>query len=120
VNGPAHYAAAELRLRASDWQRQEAGMNGDDLTSAMHEATCAQVHATLALAAATALGLSDGGTVAGMRLGDAEAWENACSIVREDDVVEAVIYCSTCDHPEHPGRTCTVVTSGVLSCGCTP
>lgn len=85
MNGPAHYVAAEQRLRASDWQRQEAADEGD-LTTAMHEAACAQVHATLALAAATAL---------------------------HPD-------CPICEHPEHPGRTCTVVTSGVLSCGCTP
>lgn len=46
-----HRAEAEERLRASDYQRQEAG-NLDDqfLVCAMHEAAMAQVHALLDLA----------------------------------------------------------------------
>lgn len=51
MTGAEHYRAAEERLRASDWQRQEAADAGD-LTCAIHEAAIAQVHATLALAAA--------------------------------------------------------------------
>ncbi len=50
MTGPEHYREAEQRMRASDWQRQEGF-----LKTAMHEAVMAQVHATLALAAATAL-----------------------------------------------------------------
>lgn len=54
MTGPDHFREAEKRLEASDWQRQE--NRGDSwLLSAMHEAAVAQVHATLALAAATAL-----------------------------------------------------------------
>ncbi|MGW6454989.1 hypothetical protein ACWF94_03540 [Streptomyces sp. NPDC055078] len=49
MNGPEHYRAAEERLRASDWQRQQDGATPE----AMHEAAMAQVHATLALVAAT-------------------------------------------------------------------
>jgi len=52
MNGPEHYREAESRLGASDWQRQQG-----DLEDAMHEAAMAQVHATLAVAAATAANL---------------------------------------------------------------
>jgi len=56
MDGPGHYRAAERRLHASDWQRQQSD-DPADLASAMHEAAAAQVHATLALAAATALAI---------------------------------------------------------------
>lgn len=49
MTGPEHYREAEERMRASDWQRQEGDVEGS-----MHEAAMAQVHATLALAAAAA------------------------------------------------------------------
>jgi hypothetical protein len=52
-----HYREAEEHLRASEWQRQQAGENDDDaaMADAMHEAAMGQLHATLALAGATAL-----------------------------------------------------------------
>ena len=37
VTGPEHYREGEERMRASDYQRQQAGDDGD-LTTAMHEA----------------------------------------------------------------------------------
>lgn len=52
MTGAEHYREAEERLRASDYQRQEG-----DIEGATHEAAVAQAHATLALAAATALGI---------------------------------------------------------------
>jgi len=63
MNGPEHYREAERILGSDD---------GDILE--------AQVHATLALAAATALGLSERD---GMRMGDSEAWEQVCSVVAD-------------------------------------
>ena len=48
MNGPQHYREAERRVTASDWQRQQG-----DMECAMHELAAAQVHATLALTAAT-------------------------------------------------------------------
>lgn len=47
MNAREHFEEAEERLKASDWQWQEGSVKG-----AMHEAAVAQVHATLALAAA--------------------------------------------------------------------
>lgn len=52
MTGPEHYREAEKRLEASDYQRQ--GDYDDAVACAMHEAAVAQVHATLALAAAYA------------------------------------------------------------------
>lgn len=77
MTGPQHYAAAQSLVERS------LGVEPDE---AAYLVARAQVHATLALAAATALGLSDGGG-AGMRGADAEAWERAASVlpVEEDD-----------------------------------
>jgi hypothetical protein len=69
VTGPEHYLEAERILGSDD---------GDILE--------AQVHATLALAAATALGLS---ARDGMRMGDADAWEEACSVVAGRGLITA-------------------------------
>ena len=49
ATGPEHYREAEECLRASDWQRQE---HDGATPEVMHEVATAQVHATLALAAA--------------------------------------------------------------------
>ena len=43
MNGPAHFREGEERMRASDYQRQQAGDDGD-LTTALHEAAMAQAH----------------------------------------------------------------------------
>jgi hypothetical protein len=67
--GPEHYREAE-RLVGVGF--------AEDGTRDVYALYAAQVHATLALAAATALGLS---ARDGMRAGDADAWEDACSVV---------------------------------------
>jgi len=53
VTGADHYREGQERLRASDYQRAQAGDEGD-LTTAMHEAAMAQAHFTAALVAAIA------------------------------------------------------------------
>jgi hypothetical protein len=61
ATGPEHYKAAEDGITASTWQRQEWGEDAgpqrqeDALKAADWELRVAQVHATLALAAAVAL-----------------------------------------------------------------
>lgn len=56
MTGPEHYKEAEQAIRASTWQRQEWGEGKGDtfLDGAIWEMRRAQVHALLALAAATA------------------------------------------------------------------
>lgn len=58
MTGPEHYREAERRERASDyaWQQSSDVM---EALGALREATLAQAHATLALAAATAQQLAD-------------------------------------------------------------
>ena len=75
MTGPEHYREAEKRLEASDWQRQEYGDN-DQMLGAFHEAAMAGVHATLALAAATALG---GASESRLPTPDWQAWYNAAA-----------------------------------------
>lgn len=53
MTGPEHFRAGEERLRASDYQRAQAGDEGD-LTTAIHEAAMAQAHFLAALAASHA------------------------------------------------------------------
>lgn len=53
MTGPEHYHHGEERMRASDYQRAQAGDEGD-LTTAMHEAAMAQAHFTAALVACLA------------------------------------------------------------------
>lgn len=53
MTGPEHYREGEERMRASDYQRQQAGDDGD-LATAMHEAAMAQAHFTAALVAVLA------------------------------------------------------------------
>lgn len=78
MNGPEHYREAEQRLRASDYQRQRAGSVGsDDLSDAMHEAAVAQVHATLALAAVTALSVTENYFEVDA---DAQAWDDVAGV----------------------------------------
>lgn len=54
MKGPDHFREGEIRMRASDYQRQQAGDTGD-LTTAMHEAAMAQAHFLAALVASHAL-----------------------------------------------------------------
>lgn len=81
MNGPEHYREAESALEASDYQRMHWGESGnrDDLRGAMWELQRAQVHATLALAAATALNDGDGGTT----VEDYHAWKQVASVTAE-------------------------------------
>ncbi len=53
MTGPDHFREGEERMRASDFQRQQAGDDGD-LTTAMHEAAMAQAHFLAALIACLA------------------------------------------------------------------
>lgn len=79
MNGPQHYEAAERLLRSAHELALIEGADPEVRDRAVMATVAeAQVHATLALAAATALGLSDRD---GMRMGDGEAWEAACSVV---------------------------------------
>jgi hypothetical protein len=66
VTGPEHYREGEERLRASDYQRAQAGDEGD-LTTAIHEAAMAQAHFTAALVALLAYD----------RQPDSVAWQKA-------------------------------------------
>ena len=50
MNGPEHFREGEVRMRASDYQRQQAGDDGD-LAAAIHEAAMAQAHFLAALVA---------------------------------------------------------------------
>jgi len=74
MTGPEHYRDAAEILRTISTQ-QRAGEVKITIGQAI---AAAQVHATLALAAATAL-QSPGGEHGGMHIADAEAWEAACS-----------------------------------------
>lgn len=49
MNGPSHFREGEQRMRASDYQWQEA--HDGDVTGAMHEAAMAQAHFLAAIAA---------------------------------------------------------------------
>lgn len=69
MNGPAHFREGEERMRASDYQRQQAGDDGD-LTTALHEAAMAQAHFLAALVA----------VLAADRAPDVTAWREALDL----------------------------------------
>lgn len=73
MTGPEHYKEAERLATASQ---------GQELASAAVTLAEAQVHATLALAAATALGLQDGESDRAMLDEDANAWHEVCGVTR--------------------------------------
>jgi len=76
MTGPEHYKEAEEAIRASTYQRQEWGEGKGEnfLDGAMWEMRRAQVHAVLALVAATALpAMVDGN----MLDEDSIEWEHA-------------------------------------------
>ncbi len=76
MTGPEHYKEAEEAIRASTWQRQEWGEGKGDsfIEGACWEMHRAQVHALLALAAAT---ISAG--YGHLSIPDDEAWQVAIS-----------------------------------------
>ncbi|SFF12084.1 hypothetical protein SAMN05216251_108249 [Actinacidiphila alni] len=83
MTGPEHYREAERLLdRAHHYTY---GDGGDPITGTAF-ATEAAAHATLALAAATAL--ADAGAYDGMPIEDYNAWRNAASAVADDKVGE--------------------------------
>lgn len=75
MTGAEHYVAAE---RLAEQAMAIPSENDETNPAAMALLAAAQVHATLALAAATALQVPDGET-AGMALVDLEQWEVAAS-----------------------------------------
>ncbi|MFE1849925.1 hypothetical protein [Streptomyces sp. NPDC059489] len=74
MTGPEHYTRAEQLLREVRDGHQE----GSDVAAIL---TAAQVHATLALAAATAMGAPvDGEADSGLPPQDAKAWNKAAGV----------------------------------------
>ncbi len=113
MTGPEHYAEAErclakhADLAAVMRDHVDSGQYDVDVLAAAGDVVgqalvAAQVHATLALAAATALGLSDGGG-AGMRGADAEAWERVCSVLPVDEIAPPLDDVPVCGAELHPG-----------------
>ncbi|MFJ1858796.1 hypothetical protein ACIOHA_15975 [Streptomyces anulatus] len=79
MNGPQHYREAErLAERAHHFTY---GDGGDPVTGAAF-ATEAQVHATLALAAATAMQAAVDGSEPGMSGGEFHAWYEVAGVKR--------------------------------------
>ena len=74
MTGPEHYSEAENLLN-------HAGNDVEGSDIECYHLAAAQVHATLALAAATALNLPH--PDAGLNLADAEEWETACARVKD-------------------------------------
>jgi uncharacterized protein (DUF2147 family) len=87
MNGPQHYREAERLGRTAKAI--------DDTAAALVAAQLATAHATLALAAATALNDNDsqGG---GMPLADYRAWRDTAGL--------PIPKCSQCDNEVQPGR----------------
>jgi len=85
MTGPEHYLAAEELLLTADAYDQDHAPQ----TAAARRAT-AQVHATLALAAATATQADVSATVAGISHTDVDAWDDAiCSGSAYDGMTNA-------------------------------
>lgn len=81
MTGPEHYKEAEEAIRASTYQRQEWGEGKGEnfLDGAIWEMRRAQVHALLALAAATALPPA----VAGQMMDDdCAAWTDVLEVLK--------------------------------------
>lgn len=83
MTGPEHYREAErLQHQAETWANADTGwkahMSGEErIARRMADLTAAQVHATLAQAAATALNCPDG---EGMGIEDYREWMSAASV----------------------------------------
>lgn len=76
MNGPQHYQEAERLLAGAQNVMDVAPIDG---LTREECAFLAQVHATLALAAATALNIRNSGLVQTDRLSDGDAWAEAVS-----------------------------------------
>lgn len=112
MNGPEHYREAERLLALAAPQPDgRIGAISEPGTSALI-VDRATAHATLAIAAATALGMSDGrGGFEGMRAGDAEAWEAVCSVIADrgpvvPGVSEGHVHDGCEEHYTEPGVCC--------------
>lgn len=112
MNGPEHYLEAERHARSADaWLDADAGWKAklstaERLAYRNSDLATGQLHATLALAAATALGSDPDG----MRAADAEAWEIAASAAPDGDapLVDDPTRCAVCGmrEREHPTSVC--------------
>lgn len=76
MTGPEHYREAERHLSAGSYTKRLGGAPSNPEASAHHLAM-AQVHATLALAAATAMGAPVEDDLAGFTVEDRDAWYKA-------------------------------------------
>ncbi|MFE6225432.1 hypothetical protein [Streptomyces sp. NPDC057854] len=76
MTGPEHYREAERHLSAASFTHGPGGAPVHP-TAAAHHLAVAQVHATLALAAATALSAPVEDDLAGFNVEDREAWFKA-------------------------------------------
>ena len=76
MTGPEHYREAERHLSAASYTH---GPGGDPVhpEAAAHHLATAQAHATLALAAATAMGAPVEDDLAGFTIEDRDAWYKA-------------------------------------------
>lgn len=73
MNGPEHYREAERLLKSADDNFLRTGKPGSALDAA-------QVHATLALAAATAMRATVDGTELGVSEAEFQAWYDAAGV----------------------------------------
>lgn len=112
MTGPEHYREAERLLELAQHGKSSA-VPVQQVTTRILEAIA---HALLADAAARALAIDPTPEAVA-------AWDPF--LLAEDDdapdgaeLVEAVIVCERCEHPEHTDP-CDVRTTGVLVCGCT-
>jgi len=86
ATGPEHYLEAErMRAAADEWADADLGWKAtltaqERINQRLADLADAQVHATLALAAATALG-----THGGMDYLDHEAWDRVAGVQEKDD-----------------------------------
>lgn len=87
MNGPQHYREAErLTVQANTWANADMGWRAhlsseERIAYRMADLADAQVHATLALAAATAMGAPvDGEADSGLPPQDATAWNDAAGV----------------------------------------
>lgn len=83
MTGPEHYREAERHLSAAAYLREPDGLPVDPAAAAHHLAM-AQVHATLAQAAATALSNPGRGSAVMHVNADSSAWREAAGVPTED------------------------------------
>ncbi|MFF2852611.1 hypothetical protein ACFVT5_40920 [Streptomyces sp. NPDC058001] len=73
MTGPEHYTEAERHLSAASYLNRPGGRPVDPAAAA-HQLAMAQAHATLALAAATAMGAPVEDDLAGLTVEEHDAW----------------------------------------------